>query len=429
MTKRGERELRELAHGQEALCEALFAALERAGSDAPGITRDAYGPGENRAHEAMATFASDHGLEIGRDAAANLYMTLPGRDRDLPRIIVGSHLDSVPHGGNFDGAAGVVAGLSALVLLQDIGHRPERDLTVMAIRAEESGVWFRVSYPGSRGALGILPDGALEAIRLDTGRTLAEHVAACGGDPERLRRREALLPPASIHAYLETHIEQAPSLHDAGLPVAICTGIPGLVRFPEARILGEDAHPGLPRRFRRDAAMAGAEMAMALDRRWAACEERGCSMAFTLGRFHTDHATHAMTVVPGRFDFSIDLRAHDPDELVALEADFRAIVAEIERRRGVRFELGVRRSAEVGRVDPVLSDALERAAHRVGVPTMRLGSPASHDAAAFAEAGVPIAMLLVRNDHGSHNPAEAMALEDLLDAVAILIGWLEEFSD
>ena len=121
----------------------------------------------------------------------------------------------MPHGGNFDGAAGVVAGLVAVAALQRAGIALDRDLTVMGIRAEES-IWFQVSYIGSRGALGTLPDGALDVRRIDTGRTLAEHIAECGGDPEALRAGARYLDPARLAGYLELHIEQAPSLVEAG---------------------------------------------------------------------------------------------------------------------------------------------------------------------------------------------------------------------
>src|SRR5271170_7926241 len=140
---------------------ALFDALRRDGLDEPGVSRDPYGAGEQRAHATVAAAARALGLEISGDAAANLYMTLPGRDRGAKSIVVGSHLDSVPHGGNFDGAAGVLAGLVAVAALRRLGITLACDLTVMGIRAEES-IWFQVSYIGSRGALGTLPDGALE---------------------------------------------------------------------------------------------------------------------------------------------------------------------------------------------------------------------------------------------------------------------------
>ncbi len=195
---------------QRELAVSLFDQLRRDGLDEPGVSRDPYGRGEQRAHATVTVTAEQLGLTIERDAAANLYMTLPGRDRAAKRLIVGSHLDSVPHGGNFDGAAGVVAGLVAVAALQRAGITLHNDLTVMGIRAEES-IWFQVSYIGSRSALGTLPDGALGVRRIDTGRTLAEHIAECGGDPDALRAGNRFLDPASLAAYLELHIEQAPS--------------------------------------------------------------------------------------------------------------------------------------------------------------------------------------------------------------------------
>ena len=265
---------------QRELAASLFDQLRRDGLDEPGVSRDPYGPGEQRAHATVTAAANRLGLRIEHDAAANLYMTLAGRDPQAKRVIVGSHLDFVPHGGNFDGAAGVVAGLVAVAALQRAGITLDRDLTVMGIRAEES-IWFQVSYIGSRGALGTLPDGALDVRRIDTDRTLAEHIADCGGDPEALRGGARYLDPQRIAAYLELHIEQAPSLVEAGRPVAICTGIPGNFRYPDARIEGSHDHVGLPRRFRRDAAMAGAEFAMALDHLWEEYDAQGMPMACT----------------------------------------------------------------------------------------------------------------------------------------------------
>lgn len=416
-------DIRESVRRQRGLVEDLFARLARCGADEPGFSRPSYGPDETTAHDVMAACGADLGLAIGRDAAANTYMTLPGRDRGLPPVLIGSHLDSVAHGGNFDGAAGVVAGLAAVATLKDMGLEPARDLTVMGIRAEES-VWFQVSYIGSRAALGTLPEGALDAARVDTGRSLAEHVAACGGDPDALRRGAAYLDPARLHAFLEVHIEQAPSLVEAGVPVGLCTGIPGNFRHPNAKILGRHDHVGTPRRFRRDAMMAGAELAMALDRIWEETEAAGRPMAVTFGRFHTDADAHGMTTVPGAFHFSLDVRAYAPEVLAAVEARFHAAIRAVEVRRRVTVELGTRAEAGVGEVAPRILEGLEAAAAALDIATLRLGSPASHDAAAFAKAGVPMAMLFVRNANGSHNPDEAMEIDDLMEAVTILTAWL-----
>lgn len=405
------------------LAAELFDQLRRDGLDEPGVTRDPYGEGEQRGHATVRAVGERLGLSVDQDDVANLYMTWQGQDASTPGIMIGSHIDSVPHGGNFDGAAGVVSGLVAISALQSLGVTPKPSVKVMGIRAEES-IWFEVSYVGSRGALGTLPQGALQARRRDTGRTLADHIDACGGKSSAMSARRPYLDPKAIAAFLELHIEQAPSLVAAGLPVGVCTGIPGNFRFPNAAIFGRHDHVGLPRRFRRDAAMAGAELALALDAVWEDHESRGIPMAFTLGRFHTDPALHGMTVVPGSFHFSLDVRAYDTEVLAELERKFSAIVAEIEQRRGVRFELGPKAQAAVGHVSPDIKAGLERSANAIGVSWMELGSPASHDAAAFAAAGVPVGMIFIRNENGSHNPDEAMEIDDFLAGTAVLANWL-----
>ncbi len=417
--------IRAAVAAQRAMVEGFFARLAEGSRAEPGITRDTYGAGENWGHRVLADYGESAGLALRHDAAANTYVTMPGSDPAAPRILMGSHLDSVPNGGNFDGAAGVVAGLVTLGALRHLGIRPTRDITVMGIRAEES-VWFEVSYIGSRSALGTLPDGALEARRIDTGRTLADYIGACGGDPEQLRAGHRELGPGNVRAFIEVHIEQAPSLVEAGLPLAICTGIPGNFRYPNARIVGRHDHVGTPRRFRRDAAMAAVDFAGALDRIWADLDAAGTPLAITFGRFHTDAKQHGLTIVPGVFHFSLDVRAYDEALLARLKAEVPAIIRRIEAERHVTFQLGPAAGAAVGVVDADITSALTAAAGRLGIASMPLGSPASHDSAAFAAAGVPTAMLFVRNEHGSHNPREHMEIDDFLDASAVLAHWVIE---
>lgn len=410
---------------QRPMVEALFARLVAETTDEPGIMRDAYGAGENTAHRMLAEHATQAGLVVTHDAAANTYATWTGHEAGTPSILIGSHLDSVPHGGNFDGAAGVLAGLVTLAALRSLGLNPRRDVTVMGIRAEES-VWFEVSYIGSRSALGTLPEGALDAKRIDTGRTLAEHLVECGGEPEALRRGRTALDPSAIGAFLELHIEQAPGLFEAGLPLGVCTGIPGNFRYPSARIVGRHDHVGTPRRFRRDAAMAGADFALAMDAIWAELEAAGTPLAITFGRFHTDAARHGLTTVPGEFHFSLDVRAYDDAVLERIEARMREVIARIEAERRVVFKLARRASAATGRIDPAIAAGLARAAERLNLPHGRLGSPASHDSAAFAAAGVPTAMLFIRNEKGSHHPGEDMEIDDFLAGCAVMALWVAE---
>ena len=411
---------------RRGLAERLFDAMVTLSrDDVAGITRASYSDQETRIHELFGETAAGLGLDVSRDFAANTYMTLAGCDPAAQKIVTGSHLDSVKQGGNFDGAAGVVAGLVACAALQDLRVRPRCEVSVMGVRAEESA-WFGVSYIGSRAALGVLPDGALEARRVDSDQTLAEHIRIAGGDPEAIAARRRHLDPASLRCFLELHIEQGPLLERDGFAVGIGTGIPGNFRFPDARVVGEYGHVGLLRDFRHDAVIAASEFACALDALWAEWEAAGKPMACTIGQFGTDPALHALTKVPGELRFCLDVRAYEPAHLSELETRVRAIIAGIEQRRGVRFALGPTARAAVGVMDPAIREGFETVAQRLAIPTRRIGSPASHDAAAFAAAGVPTAMLFVRNANGSHNPAEAMTIDDFLQATAILTGWLAD---
>jgi N-carbamoyl-L-amino-acid hydrolase len=414
-----------LIAAQRPLVQRLLDGLAGIGADPPGITRDAFGRGENEAMALLAETARGLGLECSTDAGANLTMRWAGSDPEAPPLLVGSHLDSVVQGGNFDGAAGVVAGLAAIAAMQDAGVRPRASIEVVALRCEEA-VWFGLGLIGSRSLLARLPEGALDLPHARTERTLGQSIADCGGDPARLAGGMPLRDPKRIGAYVELHIEQAPQLIEAGQPVAICLANPGNIRHPRIRITGEDAHTGLPHRFRRDAALAGAEFALALERLWLAEERAGRPMAVTIGRFHTLADRHAMTVVPGRFELSLDLRAYDPGHLAALEKALHRIVAEVAAARDVAIDLGPRSAAAPGLMDPAITEGLAAAAARLGPAPPRLNSPGSHDANNFAAAGVPTGMLLIRNANGSHNPHEAMETDDLLAATGVLALWLTE---
>ena len=411
--------LDEAIAAQKPLVQSLLDGVAAIGADLPGITRDAYGRGENEAHHLIRQAGEALGMQASIDAGANLSLRWTADYPEAPPIIIGSHLDSIVQGGNFDGAAGVIAGIGAVAALRAAGITPHRDIEVLALRCEEA-VWFGLGLIGSRCLLARLPQGALELRHARTGKTLAESIAAAGGDPARLSQGTPLRDPAAIGAYLEVHIEQAPQLIEAGVPIAICLANPGNLRHPFIRITGEDAHTGLPHRFRRDAALAGADLSLCLEQLWLAEEAAGRPMAVTIGRFHTPVDRHSLTAVSGDFEMSLDLRAYDAAHLVALEAKLQAIVAEVAARRRVTITLGERSSAAPGLMDPSLMSGLADAAAACGIAAMRLHSPGTHDANNFAAVGVKTGMLLVRNQNGSHNPHEAMETDDLMAAIATL---------
>jgi len=409
-----------------ALAERLFEELRAATHDGVGITREAYGPGERKAHQIVRAAADAAGLETRADPAGNLLMTLPGSDRAAKRVVLGSHLDSVRSGGNFDGAAGVLAGLAAVAGMKRAGFVPGRDVTVVAVRAEEAGAWFPVSYPGSRAALGLLKPEELKIRRMDSGRSLGEHMREEGFDPGFVEGGGRTFSAGDTAAFLELHIEQGPVLDAEGVPVGIVSGIPGSRRLRAARVLGEYNHSGAtPRKYRRDAAIALAELAHRVDERWALLEAQGHVLVCTFCVLATTEEA-GFTKIAGEARFQLDVRSVNPHSVDALMETLYEIVPEIEARRGVKFELGNETSSRAAPMDAAIQAGLTRAAEALGIRHKLMASGGGHDAAAFVQAGIPAGMLFVRNQNGSHNPNEAMRMADFAAACAVVTSWAAE---
>ena len=417
--------LRDAVEARLPLAESLFEAI-RAMSAAEdgeaGVTRPAWSAQDQFAADRLADAARALDLETACDGAGNLYCTLPGRDRAAPAILTGSHVDSVPTGGHFDGLAGAVAGLIVQAAFRDVGWVPGRDVTTVATRGEES-VWFGIPFVGARLALGTLSHDHLDSLRRsDTGQTLAQHMAALGLDAAALQgETRPRVSPATACAFLELHIEQGPVLVAEGAPVAIPTTIRGNVRWPGARCMGRYDHSGAtPRAHRQDTVLATAELVHALETFWIAQEEAGVpDTVFTVGKFFTDDGHHAMTKIPGRCDFTLNFGGTTQDFLNACRAEVEARAAEIGARRRVAFDLGECVGAAPAPLDAQLRAMLEESAAALAIP-MRRFATVGHDAAVFHRAGIPAAMVLVRNDHGSHNPDEAMTLADFGTGCAVL---------
>jgi N-carbamoyl-L-amino-acid hydrolase len=405
------------------LAASLFDTLDRATRRGRGIVRDSYGDGEQAAHDIVRAAAESIGLQVEVDAIGNLMITLAGRDRRAPRIIMGSHLDSSPQSGNYDGAAGVVAGLCSLAALKHAGTRLDCDLTVMGIRAEESS-WFNVSYLGSNGALGLLDPACLAVRRSDNGRTLESMLLERGFDPAPIRERRALLDPRSIRAYLELHIEQGPTLVAERLPAAVVSGIRGCKRFRSARCVGQYAHSGaVDRRHRHDAVAATVALLHHIEQLWLRYERQGADLVVTFGELYTDPAYHAPSKIAGETRFVIDIRSQSQEVMDELAEQARRAAVDIGKQYGVAFDLG-----EVSDSPPALMDERLRAGFRTQLAQpFEMPSGAGHDAAVFARAGVPTGMIFVRNENGSHNPDEAMTLEDFEVGARALLGLLMEF--
>jgi N-carbamoyl-L-amino-acid hydrolase len=402
-----------------ALAAEMFDALRAISFDGVGISRLAYGPEESLALDLLEAKAQELGLHTERDAGANLVVTLRGADPSLPFMACGSHVDSVPQGGNFDGAAGVIAGLAILAGFKRDGFVPNRTLKLLCLRGEESAR-FGKAYMGSSALLGKLTSTDL-AVKDATGKTLGECMADVGVDVERVARGEPLLDPASVAGWMELHIEQGPVLVARDLPIGIVTGIRGNVRHRTVKCIGEAGHSGaVPRWLRHDAVMASAELLTHLDHHWRTLLERGRDVVMTAGLFGTLPEEHAIARIPGEVHFSFEVRSQNPDTLEGFYDIFLSEARLVERERGVRFELDRRVDSAPAIMDAAWVDRLKRAAERLRLPTEDIPSGAGHDAAVFANTGIPSAMVFVRNEHGSHNPHEAMRIDDMVAGIAVM---------
>lgn len=393
---------------------SLFDSLFIQTRDDQGVTRPAWSPQDQRAADLVAEAARSLDFHVSYDHAGNLYATMPGKNRTVPGILTGSHLDSVPKGGNYDGAAGVVAGLTALAALKDLGVTPETDITVLGLRGEES-VWYGIAYVGSRLAVGSLPLEQLDKLhRGDTGLSLGEHISALGYDIEALTQATTRrISSSNTRAYLELHIEQGPVLVSEGLSVAIPTTIRGNVRFPYACCLGAYAHSAAaPRAHRQDAVLAVVELVAELDRFWVEQEAAGVpDTVFTVGKLFTDANQHAMTKVPGECSFTLNFGGTTQAFLDSARSRIYEVAEKIAGKRHVKFQLGDCVGSDPTPLDRKLRSLLKNSADALGIVHREMAT-VGHDASIFARAGIPSAMILIRNQHGSHNAQERMEMSD-----------------
>lgn len=405
------------------LAAEIFEDIRQLSADEAGVTREAYGAGEERAMQAIEARAASLGLASERDRFQNLWLRLPEDSRTDPPVVIGSHLDSVPQGGNFDGLAGVVAGLLLLASLrgQAYGAPP---LRVLALRGEESA-WYGAAYVGSQALLGRLPARALALRHRSGSGTLGEAMARSGVDVDAVARGEALIGPADIAAYLELHIEQGPVMVARGWPATVVTGIRGNVRHSLITCTGEAGHSGaVPRWLRKDAMLAVADLLSRLDEHWRVLLQMGMDLVMTTGICGTLPQSQAVSVIPGEVRFSFEARSQDLDTLERFHALMQEECEAVARARGVRFSFDHRLLTRPASMDPVWIGRIEAAGRSAGQAVERLPSGAGHDAAVFANAGIPSAMIFVRNANGSHNPHEAMEIADFMAGLELLRGAL-----
>jgi N-carbamoyl-L-amino-acid hydrolase len=244
-------------------------------------------------------------------------------------------------------------------------------------------------------------------------------------DVPAIEAGKTLLPPGFASAYLELHIEQGPVMVARDLRTAVVTGIRGNLRHRRVVCRGEAGHSGaVPRWLRRDALFAVADLLMRLDEHWNRLLERGLDLAVTSGICSTESETNAISRIPGEVTFSFEVRSQSYETLEGFYELFRSECRAISDQRKVKFEFDERVYAEPARMDENIIQRLKALSGKLGSPTELLASGAGHDAAVFANAGIRSGMIFVRNRNGSHNPDEAMTIDDFMGGLELMYAFV-----
>lgn len=381
-------------------CRELARFTEEAGY----TTRTFLSPPMREVHARVGEWMERAGTRVWVDDAGNLRGTYAGVETG-PALWIGSHLDTVPRAGAFDGILGVVMGIALVEELR--GRRLRFPIEVIGF-SEEEGVRFGVPFIGSRALVGDAGAELLAKCDAD-GVSVAEAIRAYGLDPGNLREAEG----GAALGYLEFHIEQGPVLESLDLPVAVVDSIAGLSRL-RVTFEGHANHAGTtPMRLRQDALAGAAEWIGAIERE--ACGMEG--LVATVGRIEAEPG--AANVIPGRVRASLDVRhANDSVRKRAL-ARLLDAAGEIASRRGLRFSHEELLDQAACAMDAGLVGSLERAAIASGHKAHRMTSGAGHDAMIMARR-MPTAMLFLRSPGGlSHHPDESVVESDVAAALAV----------
>jgi beta-ureidopropionase / N-carbamoyl-L-amino-acid hydrolase len=381
------------------------------GTFADGVSRVAYSDADVAARRYISDLMRAAGLDPRVDPAGNIFGRRAGTDPSLPPILFGSHIDSVPNGGNFDGDLGTLAAVSALEALASANVRTRHPLEMVVWSAEESATFTGLN--GSRIVAGDVKPSDMD--RVWNGMTRADAIRKIGGAPDRIT--DAIRPRGAHHCYLELHIEQGGVLDRERIPVGVVEGIVSINRY-EATVTGFANHAGTtPMADRQDALLAASHLTIAV--RQIVSSEPGRQVG-TVGRL--DVTPNSPNVIPGVVRLTIELRDLSPEKLARLAERIRLRGAEIARDTKTSIEF-----ANISRTPPAIAAeavqrAIEESAGRLGLTTRRLPSGAGHDAQMMAQLS-PMGMIFVPSVRGiSHSPLEFTHWDDCARGADVLLG-------
>ena len=403
--------------------EANFNAISEFGAlKGGGLTRLAFSKEDLEAREFLINLIEKNGFKLKIDNVGNIYAIYDdGCEADAKPVCVGSHIDSVPNGGFYDGTLGVMAGLEALTAIKEAGIKLKRPLWLINFSCEESSR-FKTATIGSKIISGKLSQQRLHELKDEDGISLFEAMSAAGFKPQNLD--EAILKENSLHAYLELHIEQGPVLERSSISVGVVSGIAAPIRF-EITIQGKADHSGAtPMNMRSDALLAASHIIIAANK---FAKNKKTAVA-TVGYVHAKPGV--LNVVPGEARLGVDLRDIDKASLVELNLELRNFIKELSHELKFSYEIRELSSDEPVKLSEHAINLLEDEAKKLGIKTLTLPSGAGHDAMNLTKLASSVGMLFIPCMDGiSHNTKEAINFKDAVAATKILTNALIRLSN
>lgn len=401
----------------ERLWQRLEALSRITEQDRPW-TRRSFTPKFLEGRQWLKDVFADAGLDTETDAAGNLVGRRIGQGGNLAPLMLGSHSDTVPSGGRFDGILGVLCAVEVAKTLEEAGITTRHPLEIVDFLAEEPSE-FGLSCVGSRALGGALTPEMLQMTRPD-GMTLAEGISYVGGDPAKL---DGVARGAdAVAGYLEVHIEQARALETASIPVGVVTGI-AAIRRQRIVIRGQADHAGAtPMALRRDALVAACALIAGVSERAGIVTTDARPLVATVGKL--DVRPNAANAVPGEVEMVLEARALDPETLDGFLAEDVTALLKVAQEDGFDVDRQDISASQATVCDGAIMQAIEEAARTRGIRSMRMPSGAGHDAMFVARTG-PIGMIFLPcKDGRSHTPEEwadkdacALAAQVMLDAL------------
>ncbi|MDV6378191.1 Zn-dependent hydrolase [Sporosarcina sp. GW1-11] len=375
-----------------------------------GVTRLTYSKEDLHARNYIKEKMIEYGLQVSEDGFGNIFGKLEGTLKDAPSVIVGSHFDSVPHGGAYDGTAGVVIGLEVAALFQELQVTPDYPLEVLAM-VEEEGSRFGGGLMGSRGMMGVMTEEDFTTVADKDGILATDAMAAIGLDPskEKIRR------PETMKAFLELHIEQGPILEEKGIRIGVVEAIVGLVQL-EVTVQGRAGHAGTtPMDRRSDALVSAAQLIAAFPQ---IAEETGHGTVITTGRLQV--FPNGANVIPDEVVFSVDIRAGKDEYIQQALGQVNELVASHNGVEGIRTDVDQLMSIEPKELDPDIRGLFKDISEELAIPYCTMNSGAGHDAMVLSDFTACGMVFVPSKDGLSHCPEEWSDAEHLADGATIL---------